>query len=139
MTPVRPGPVRYGVVAVIERDHRLLVIQRSMHVVAPGAFCFPGGGIEPGETEEAALMRELQEELRVDVRPLRRMWQSITPWNVHLAWWRAHLDDDAVIDPNEAEVAAVKWLTTVEIAQLPGLLESNHHFLAAMQRGEVSM
>ena len=60
-------------------------------------------------------------------------------WEVHRAWWRAALDDNAITDPNEAEVAAVKWLTTVEIVQLPGLLESNRHFLAALERGEIAM
>ena len=55
--------VRYGAVAVVLREKKLLAIQRSFTVAAPGAFCFPGGGIEPGETEEIALARELQEEL----------------------------------------------------------------------------
>ena len=78
-------PERRGVVAVVVRDGRFLVIRRSQQVVAPGAFCFPGGGIEPGETEEAALVRELREELDVLVRPIRLVWRSLTPWNVALA------------------------------------------------------
>jgi len=50
------------VVAVILRGERFLVICRSQQVRAPGMYCFPGGGIEPGETEEQALRRELLEE-----------------------------------------------------------------------------
>ena len=84
---------RRGVVAVIVDQGRLLVIRRSRHVVAPGAYCFPGGAIESGESETAALIREIQEELGVCVRPLRPLWQSITPWNVHLTWWLAAVED----------------------------------------------
>jgi 8-oxo-dGTP pyrophosphatase MutT (NUDIX family) len=108
-------------------------------VVAPGAFCFPGGGIELDESEEAALVRELREELRVDVCPVRKIWQSVTPWNVQLAWWLAELDDAQSIDPNEDEVASFAWHPPVAIAQLPGLLESNRHFLIALDRREFSL
>ena len=130
-------PRRRGAVAVIERSGALLVIRRSQAVVAPGAYCFPGGGIEPGETEAEALVRELQEELQVEVRPLRRLWSSVTPWNVELAWWQAELPSDAIPQPSPAEVESVHWHTLAEIAQLPGLLESNRQFLAAIERREI--
>ncbi|MET9311186.1 NUDIX domain-containing protein [Kribbella sp. NPDC003505] len=47
-------------VAVIVRDERLLVIHRRKHGTA--YVTLPGGGVEPGETPEAACVRELQEE-----------------------------------------------------------------------------
>lgn len=47
--------VRHGVVAVVVENRRWLVIRRSQCVVAPGKYCFPGGGIETAETEEQAL------------------------------------------------------------------------------------
>ena len=130
-------PARRGVVAVIVDRDRLLVIRRSRHVVAPGAYCFPGGGIESGETESAALVREIQEELGVCIRPLRALWQSVTPWNVHLTWWLAAVSDDCVILPNADEVASIHWLTPAEIEALPDLLESNHEFLRALAAGEI--
>jgi len=130
---------RRGAVAVIERQGTLLVIRRSQMVVAPGAFCFPGGGIEAGESEEAALVRELQEELQVVVRPVRRLWSSVTPWSVELAWWQAELAADAVLVPAPAEVESVHWHTPDEIAGLPGLLESNLQFLAALARNEFAL
>ena len=129
--------MRRGVVAVVIRDRKLLVIRRSQHVVAPGAYCFPGGGIEPDDTEEQALVREMHEELRVEVTPLRRLWESVTPWGTHLGWWLAVFDDSAAIDPDEREIESFAWCTLQEIAALPGLLESNHHFLAALERGEI--
>jgi 8-oxo-dGTP pyrophosphatase MutT (NUDIX family) len=130
---------RRGAVAVIERQGALLVIRRSQTVVAPGAFCFPGGGIEAGESEPQALVRELQEELQVVVRPVRRLWSSVTPWRVELAWWQAELAADAVPVPAPAEVESVHWHTPGEIAGLPGLLESNLQFLAALERKEFDL
>lgn len=132
-------PARRGVVAVIPNGEKLLVIRRSQLVVAPGAFCFPGGGIEPGETEDEALIRELREELQVDMLPMRCLWRSRTAWGVELAWWLARLPADCVPRPSPAEVESYHWHTPAEIAALPGLLQSNHEFLAALARGEFSL
>ena len=128
-----------GSVAVIVRRGRLLVIRRSQRVVAPGAFCFPGGGIEPDESEQEALVRELREELGVAVRPQRRLWRSITPWRVQLAWWLADLDPEAQPVPNPAEVESVHWYTPEELARLPGLLETNRQFLQALDCGAIDL
>lgn len=131
------SPARRGAVAVIERAGRLLVIRRSRYVVAPGMLCFPGGGIEVGETEVVALVRELGEELNVVVEPLRRLWASVTPWNVELAWWQCRLEMDAVPAVNAAEVESFAWYTPQEMAGLSNLLESNRQFLAALASGEI--
>ena len=127
---------RRGVVAVIVREGRFLVIRRSLTVEAPGAYCFPGGAIEPGESEEQALVREIQEELGVAVLPLRRLWVSQTSWQVDLAWWLAEYPLDAVLQLNPAEVALAAWHTPDELAALEGVLESNLAFLAALARGD---
>ncbi len=125
--------------AVVRRGPRFLVIRRSPAVVAPGAFCFPGGGIEAGESEEEALVREIREELDAAVCPLRRLWQSVTPWKVQLSWWLGHLEPDTVLTPNPAEVDSVHWFTAEEMSRLDGLLESNHDFLRALAAGEIRL
>jgi len=130
---------RRGVVAVIRDGQKLLVIRRSKHVVAPGAFCFPGGGIEPGETEEQSLVRELREELAVETIPGRRIWRSTTPWGVQLAWWTAALCPGAVPVAAPAEVESWHWHTVDEIVRLPGLLASNHEFLTRLASGEITL
>src|SRR6185295_10143313 len=86
---------RRGIVAIIVRDDRFLVIRRSVHVVAPRAYCFPGGHLEAAETEPQALVRELHEELGISVGPVRRVWQSETPWGVKLACWLADMESTA--------------------------------------------
>jgi 8-oxo-dGTP pyrophosphatase MutT (NUDIX family) len=132
-------PKRQGVVAVVVRDGRLLVIRRSRHVVAPLAICFPGGGIEAGESEPQALIREIREELAVDVEPMHCLWRSLTPWNVSLSWWLTRLPAEAVLKPNPAEVDSADWLTPAELLALPDLLASNREFLAAILQGEIAL
>src|SRR6478735_8048179 len=106
---------RRGAVAVVVRDHRFLVIRRSEHVIAPGAFCFPGGGIETGETEEQALVREFREELGATLTPVSRLWQSTTRWQTELAWWLGIVDEACQFVPNPLEVSSVHWLSSDEM------------------------
>jgi 8-oxo-dGTP pyrophosphatase MutT (NUDIX family) len=131
--------VHRGVVAVIVRDERFLVIRRSQTVIAPGAFCFPGGGIEAAESEHDALVREIQEELGVAVRPIEKIWRSVTSWRVELAWWTAELPADAQLVPNLAEVESVHWHTAEELGRLEPLLESNRRFLEGIAGGAISL
>jgi len=54
-------------VALIDLDGRVLLAQRPPGKSMAGFWEFPGGKLDPGETPEAALVRELQEELGIDV------------------------------------------------------------------------
>jgi 8-oxo-dGTP pyrophosphatase MutT (NUDIX family) len=126
-------------VAVIRENDRFLVIRRARSVRAPRAFCFPGGGVEPGESEPVALRRELREELSAQVRIDRRLWRSVSASGVQLAWWQAQLEHNSPMQANPAEVESVHWLTIAEMLQLPQLLPSNREFLSALERGEFQL
>jgi 8-oxo-dGTP diphosphatase len=127
-------PGRRGVVGIVVREGRMLVIRRSRTVVAPLVYCFPGGGIDGAETEEEALTREFMEEIGVVVRPVRRLWHCVTAWKVDLAWWLAEMAPDATPVANPAEVESIHWYTPEEMAALPDLLDSNREFLDLVRK-----
>ena len=54
--------------ALIDADNRVLVAQRPQGKSLAGLWEFPGGKVDPGERPEAALIRELREELGIDVK-----------------------------------------------------------------------
>lgn len=58
--------VLVAAVALIDADGRVLLAQRPQGKSMAGLWEFPGGKVEPGETPEAALMRELAEELGIE-------------------------------------------------------------------------
>lgn len=58
--------VLVAAVALVDPDGRVLLAQRPEGKSMAGLWEFPGGKIEPGETPEIALIRELQEELGID-------------------------------------------------------------------------
>lgn len=65
-----PGPVRVVLVAaaaLIDPDDRILLAQRPPGKAMAGLWEFPGGKVHEGETPEAALVRELHEELGIDI------------------------------------------------------------------------
>ncbi len=135
------GGVQHGVVAVIERDVRWLMIRRGEGVIAPGYLCFPGGGIEAGETAEQALIREIREEIGLDVRPERVIfrWQR-SDGKLMLQWWRASLSDEQQEpQPSPHEVAEIRWVTLTELKTLRPALESNRIFLEHFEKVDKSV
>jgi 8-oxo-dGTP diphosphatase len=66
--PANPLPlVTVAAVALIDADGRVLLAQRPAHKEMGGLWEFPGGKLRPGETPETALIRELKEELGIEV------------------------------------------------------------------------
>lgn len=120
------------------RPDRFLVIRRSQSVTAPGTYCFPGGGVEPGETDEVALPRELNEELSIEnPRLIQKVWHSRSRSGVLLAWWIVEIDEaHERLVPDPAEVAEVHWWTAEEMRATGKLLDSNEAFLQRWEKGE---
>lgn len=127
-TPMSPD-ARQGVVVVVVRNAEFLVIRRAEGILAGGAWCFVGGGIEPDESQAAAVVREFLEEVGGVVRPVRKIWEYTRPdGRLHLHWWLAE-HDAGPLHPNPHEVAELRWARGEEIRTWPNLLESNRVFL----------
>ncbi|MER7406083.1 NUDIX hydrolase [Streptomyces sp. NPDC000070] len=66
---------RESIVAVVRRGERVLVIQRGPLARLPGYWAPLSGKLEPGETQEEAVVREVHEEVGLRGFPLAKVWQ----------------------------------------------------------------
>jgi 8-oxo-dGTP diphosphatase len=71
--PFQPDtdPVRVSC-AIIRKGEKYLAAQRSREMSHPSKWEFPGGKIEEGESPESCLIREIEEELQIRIRPVKR-------------------------------------------------------------------
>jgi len=106
--------------AVVLGD-RLLVQQRRYPARDAGRWELPGGRVEPGETERAAVIRECKEELDIDVVPTGRVGTDVPLHNGMLL--RVHVAEPADPDPapRAVEHRAVRWARAAELADLDWL------------------
>lgn len=129
--------LKRGVVAIARREGRFLAIRRGRAVAAGGRVCFPGGHIEPGEEEHAAVVRECHEELAAVVTAEACVWRSVTAWGTALAWWTVELREADALVPHPVEVEEILWLSADELLAEPTLLDGNREFLLAVRDGEI--
>ncbi len=83
----RNKPVIRVTCAIIERDGRVLAAQRSESMNMPLKWEFPGGKLEDGEDSADCLIREIREELGVDVRILDALFPILHDygtWTIEL-------------------------------------------------------
>lgn len=113
--------VLVSAVALIDADGRVLLAQRPEGKSMAGLWEFPGGKVEPGETPEQALIRELQEELGIDT------WEScLAPLT-----FASHGYDDFHLmmpvfacrkwqgTPQSQEGQPLKWVRPAELRDYP--------------------
>jgi mutator protein MutT len=109
---MKPVEVSAGLVF---RDGKLLITQRRPGDHLGGLWEFPGGKREPGETFEACLVRELKEELDIDVRVVERL-ESITHEypgkTVHLEFFRCFWLRN---EPRAVECHAFAWVQAADL------------------------
>ena len=104
--------------AAVVRDGRVLACRRTSPPAAAGRWEFPGGKVEPGEKPDAALVRELHEELGVEA--------TVTAWlDGAAAIGATHELRVAVVaisgEPAPVEHDAVRWVGPAELDRLAWL------------------
>ena len=87
------------VAAVIRRGNKVLLASRPVDK-PPAGWEFPGGKVEPGETLDAALIRELDEELGVRVTPGEEL-ETLSNGRIELHFIAAAMADAATPTPRE--------------------------------------
>jgi 8-oxo-dGTP diphosphatase len=102
------------VATALVRDGRVLVAQRTRPPELAGLWELPGGGVEPGESEAAAVARECREELGIRVRALGRVGADIP---IAAGTLRVHLAEllPGSAEPVAAEHAALRWVGRAEL------------------------
>ena len=108
-------------VALIDAGGRLLVAQRPEGKTLAGLWEFPGGKIEPGETPEAALVRELAEELDIVVAPqaleaLTFVSHAYETFHLLMLLYVCRAWDGV---PTSLEGQPLRWVTMAELSALP--------------------
>jgi 8-oxo-dGTP diphosphatase len=105
--------MREVVAGAVIADGRLLLAQRTYPAEVAGLWELPGGKVEPGETRELALSRELAEELGIEVAVGHRIGEPVQ--------LREDLALVALVagliggTPQPSEHSAVRWVGAIEL------------------------
>ena len=119
---------REAIVAVLRRDGRVLAVLRGPTVSRPGYWQPLSGKVEPGETQEQALVREVHEEVGLTVSAGAKVWESETDdGSFRLHWWTADAADGEVV-PDPVEVAEARWVTPEEFLALVPVFDGDREF-----------
>ena len=121
-----------AIVAVITNGNKVLLIERAPGVRGGGYWAPVSGEVEPGESQEAAVVREAKEEVGLTVRPLRKVWENISSRGTfRLHWWLAeYVAGELVLE--KKEVSDARWLTVDEINRLETTFEGDREFYREM-------
>lgn len=103
------------VAAVIEEGGRILACRRSPDRQHGGLWEFPGGKVEPGETPEQALVREIHEELTVEIEPLEH-FTTVEKGELRLIFIRARLLTDRPTGSTDHD--RLRWLTLQQLGSV---------------------
>ena len=118
--------------AIVERDGRWLMARRLKGTHLEGLWEFPGGKVDPGETLEACLVRELDEELGVAARVGTLRWSTTHDYPAKRV--ELHFYDCAIEgEPQPLLGQELRWVSASELATLP-LPEADAGLVALLTR-----
>jgi 8-oxo-dGTP diphosphatase len=108
-----PTPIA---IAVVEHDGRFLIGQRPPGVSLAGLWEFPGGKIEPGETPQAAAIRECREEAGLSVEAISEYPDEVQQYGhgaVHLHFIACRMQNDSPLEP----MMPFQWVPRAALAE----------------------
>lgn len=103
--------------AIILKENKILIAQRAPGENLAGKWEFPGGKIEPGETPQECLKREIREEFDVDIEVLNYFGESIYDYSSGtiklIAFWCQWIAGDFILKVH----SQIAWLNPKELDQ----------------------
>jgi 8-oxo-dGTP diphosphatase len=120
LSVIKPGPIPVVCAVIEDAAGCVLVAQRPAHKHLALKWEFPGGKIEPGESPEVALLRELREELGCDttiVRALPRFIHDYGDVSIEMFPFVCRLAP-ASPAPHPHEHIAVRWVNPADLPSL---------------------
>lgn len=115
-----PVPHKQIGVAVIWNDqNQILIDRRRQEGLLGGLWEFPGGKIEPGETVEACIRREIQEEIGIDIEVGDRLITIDHTYTHFRVTLNVHHCRYMSGEPRPIECDEVRWVTVDELEQYP--------------------
>ena len=121
------------VAALIWEGNQIMICQRPAHKARGLLWEFAGGKVEPGETKEAALIRECREELGITVS-VGEIFMEVThtypDLTVHLTLFHASIAEGV---PQKLEHSDIRYITVDEIPQYE-FCPADQVILAALRR-----
>lgn len=125
-----------GVAVIHNRQGQILIDRRRQEGLLGGLWEFPGGKMEPGETVQDCIRREIKEELGIEIEvgdPLIVVDHAYTHFRITLNVYHCrHLSGE----PQPLECDQVRWVTLAELDQYP-FPKANTRIIQALKQSEI--
>jgi mutator protein MutT len=121
------------VAAIIRREGKFLITRRPGNVHLAGLWEFPGGKVEEGESLQEALLREILEEIAVQVAVGAEFFQIEHQYPTRSV--RLHFFDCTIVsgEPQAIEVSEIRWVAPHEL-QAYAFPEADRELIARLRQ-----
>lgn len=133
MTNVVLPNIAVAVGIITRPNQEFLIAQRPSHKYLGGFWEFPGGKIEPGETAEQALHRELQEEVGIQVKSyslLTSLTHTYPQYSVNMSIYEV---DQFLGEAESREQQLIRWVNFQQLSEYD-FLDANGKIIEALQK-----
>jgi len=124
-----------AVAVVIKRNERFLLIKRAKKGFSEDYWCPITGAVENSETQAQAVKREAWEEMGINVKPIKKVWECFTDDEQYLLhwWWVRLINDEIKINPDE--VKDYQWVNASEMQNIGKMFKADLKFFKEIVNG----